>query len=325
MLKIYFIILLLISQSSFSAEQKMVAFTCDDVPHAGPNIPMSDITSSNKKLLSVLKNNQIPCIGFVNEKLIFQFPVESKQRIGILQLWLDEGFELGNHTYSHWSMMDVPLKEYEADVLRNEVASGTLMAQKGLKLRYFRHPFLITGPTLEYKEQFEKFLANHGYAVAPVTIEFLDHEYNLIYSAAKQSNDIATMERVVKEYIEFAHEKIDFFENFSQKLLGYQVKQILLFHDNELNADHIQDIINIFKDKGYAFITVAEALTDKPYQLPDKYYGPQGESWLFHWALRAGKLQEFNVLPEPQPSKFITNTFQELSKKQGGTVYQNAQ
>lgn len=323
MLRISFIIFFLISQNSFSAEQKMVSFTCDDVPHAGPNIPMNEIMASNQKLLNVLKMNQVPTIGFVNEKLIFQFPVEAKQRIAILQLWLDEGFELGNHTYSHWSMMDVPLKNYEADVLRNEVASGTLMAQKGLKLRYFRHPFLITGPTLLYKKQFEAFLSAHGYTVAPITIEASDYKYNLIYGDAKQKNDTKTMQRVAQEYIDLTAKKIDFIENFSQKLLGYQVRQILLFHDNELNAYCIQDIINLFKTKDYAFISLEEALKDKAYRLPDNSYGPVGRSWLFHWAESKGKMSEPYLLKEPQPSQYIENMYENLLKDHAKSGYEN--
>ena len=299
--------------------QKMVAFTCDDVPNAGLNRSIDEIIVTNKKLLTALKKNQVPAIGFVNEKIIFQYPSEVIERISILQLWLDKGFDLGNHTYSHWSLSDVPLQNYMADVLRNEVVTKTLMTKKNLKLKYFRHPFLATGPTPKIRAQFENFLSKHDYVIAPVTIEFLDWIYNLIYSDAKSKRNQEVMERVVKEYLEFATKKIDFYENISQQLLGYPVRQILLFHDNELNADYIEEIIRLFKNKNYKMVTLEEALKDKAYQLPDQYFSPKGASWLIRWALISEKFKNFNWREEePYPSKYILNKFSEMTN--GGNL-----
>ena len=42
-------------------------------------------------------------VGFVNEKKLYK-PGEVDERIKALQMWLDSGFELGNHTFSHMSL-----------------------------------------------------------------------------------------------------------------------------------------------------------------------------------------------------------------------------
>ena len=44
----------------------------------------------------------------------------SDDRIKALSMWLDYGFELGNHTFSHASLNRVPLKQWEEEVIRGE-------------------------------------------------------------------------------------------------------------------------------------------------------------------------------------------------------------
>ena len=55
------------------------------------------------KLLGTLRDQKIPVVGFVNEKKLYK-PGEVDERIKALQMWLDYGFELGNHTFSHVSL-----------------------------------------------------------------------------------------------------------------------------------------------------------------------------------------------------------------------------
>ena len=86
-------------------------------------------------------------VGFVNEKKLYK-PGEVDERIKALQMWLDYGFELGNHTFSHASLNQVGLKAWEDDVIQGESVTRMLLAQHKMKLRYFRHPYLDTGRDL---------------------------------------------------------------------------------------------------------------------------------------------------------------------------------
>ena len=71
--------------------------------------------------------------------------------------------------------------------------------------------------------------------------------------------------------------------------MGYEVKQILLLHANQLEADHIGELLDVFRKRGYHFITLEEALGDVAYGLPDEYVGEEGTGWLDHWAVTQGK------------------------------------
>ena len=79
-------------------------------------------------------------------------------------------------------------------------------------------------------------------------------------------------------------------------VLDYEVKQTLLLHANMLNADYFDDIVRMLKRRGYAFISLDPALTDKAYRLPDNYVGAAGISWLQRWAITKG----MPFRPEPE-------------------------
>src|SRR5204862_810 len=75
-----------------------------------------------------------------------------------------------------------------------------------------RHPYTSTGPTREVKAAFENFLREHGYKVAPFTIENSDYIFNQIYSDARRNNDSALMERLRKTYLEYNDTQFEFIE-----------------------------------------------------------------------------------------------------------------
>lgn len=93
------------------------------------------------------------------------------------------------------------------------------------------------------------------------------------------------MQRVAEAYVPYMNAMLEFHERQSQTLLGYEIKQILLVHANPLNADHFGKLIAMMKKRGYQFISLTEALTDKAYQTYDGYTGRSETSWLQRWAM----------------------------------------
>src|ERR1700738_2510760 len=161
------------AQPQAASVRKEVAVTIDDVPLNGPRFELSRLQTMTDKLLSGIKNHQIPVVGFVNESLLY-VPGETDARINLLKQWAATGVELGNHTFAHLGFKDTPLAEYEDDFVRGEAVTRIVMQQKGAKPRYFRHPFLQMGPTKVIEKSFETFIAERGYRIAPVTIDIMD-------------------------------------------------------------------------------------------------------------------------------------------------------
>jgi peptidoglycan/xylan/chitin deacetylase (PgdA/CDA1 family) len=286
--------------------RREVAVTFDDLPAWGDLEKVTDIT---RKLLRSITDNKIPAVGFVNESQLF-VRGETDARISMLRMWLDAGLELGNHTFSHIAIDRNTLDAYKEDVIRGETVTRTLLREKGMKLRYFRHTQLRTGPTAEYKEGLSKFLAERGYTIAPVTIDNQEWVFAAVYSEAKKRGEKETMRRVAEAYVKYMDETFAFFEKLSRDFLGYEVKQTLLLHANEINADYFDNLAAMMKKRGYTFISLGDALLDKAYSLPEAQ-AKTGLSWLHRWMLAKG----LEARPEPREPEWIANLHKSYSRK----------
>jgi peptidoglycan-N-acetylglucosamine deacetylase len=271
---------------------RQVAITIDDLPAGmADRMPAADITAMTAKLLGTLRDQKIPVVGFVNEKKLYKTG-EVDERIKALQMWIDYGFELGNHTFSHASLNQVGLKAWEDEVIQGESVTRMLLAPRKMKLRYFRHPYLDTGRDLLTRRQAEAFLVERGYRIAPITLDGWDWMFAGLYEDAKKRSDTGLQQQIVKEYLAYHDAVFTYDEKLSVKVVGYEPKQILLLHASNLEADHIGELLDVLRKRGYRFITLEDALGDAAYSLPDTYVGEEGTGWLDHWAITQGKIPQ---------------------------------
>src|SRR5207237_7255062 len=180
--------------------QREVAITFDDLPVASTLQDNNSWIEITRKLLNSITTNKLAVVGFVNETKLYTDNRLDPDRVWLLKAWLDAGLELGNHTFSHHSLNSTPLPEFESDFLRGEEITRRLMNERGKPLRYFRHPFLHTGRTIETRDQFESFLRAHGYTVAPVTIDNSDWIFARAYENARAAHDARARQRVAAAY-----------------------------------------------------------------------------------------------------------------------------
>src|SRR4029077_7390353 len=101
-----------------NSSHRTIAITIDDLPAASADFMSgAEINEMTAKLLTTLRDQKVPAVGFVNEKKLYKLG-EVDARINALKMWGDYGFELGNHTFAHTSINRVSLKEWEEDVIR---------------------------------------------------------------------------------------------------------------------------------------------------------------------------------------------------------------
>jgi len=279
-----------------------VALTFDDLP---ANCTVDDFevhASLTRDLLRALAAAGIEATAFVNEVKLEEAGLVADRRVALLEAWLEGGHTLGNHSYSHPSLFTTPLEAFEQDVLDGERVLRPLLQARGTTPRYFRHPFLNTGPTIEVRDAFVEFLDAHGYAVAPVTIDNHEWIYARAYDRALDAADGELAERLGEAYIDYMDEVVAYYEAQSEAFLGRQIKQVLLLHANRLNAARLPELIAGLRKRGYRFVTLESALEDSAYDLPDAYAGRGGITWLHRWALTAGKRGEFFAGEPPAPA-----------------------
>jgi peptidoglycan/xylan/chitin deacetylase (PgdA/CDA1 family) len=293
---------------------RQIAITIDDLPAGAARfMTAADISEMTGKLLAVLQREKVPAVGFVNERKLFFNWGEVDERIKALNMWLDAGFELGNHTFGHTSLNKAGLKDFEESVIQGETVTRLLLAQHNKQLRYFRHPYLDTGRDLQTRREAEAFLVARGYRIAPITMDAWDWNFAIVYDDAKKRGDTALQQEVVNGYLSHHAAVFDYYEKLSRNLLGYEPRQILLLHANNLEAEHIGELLEMLRKRGYRFITLEDALSDDAYSLPDTYVGEEGRGWIEHWAITRGQpplgapvfpssmAERAKVLHQPQP------------------------
>lgn len=282
---------------------RTVAVTIDDLPVVSTRGSLKNRRQITQKLLKHIRSAKVPAIGFVNENKLYAGDKPDDRQVDLLRMWLAAGLELGNHTYSHRSLNQISLADYQADLLKGETITKQLLAEKGRKIRFFRHPFLQTGRTLEIKADLDRFLAEHGYTIAPISFDNADYIFSRAYDVAYDRGDKAAMTKVGAAYVPYMEKKLEYWERQSVKLFGREIAQTLLIHANFINSDYFDDLAAMFKRRGYRFVDLETALKDDAYRLPDTYVGPAGISWLHRWALDKGR--EFIIADEPTVPEFV--------------------
>jgi peptidoglycan/xylan/chitin deacetylase (PgdA/CDA1 family) len=296
------------ASSQPQAAVRRMAITVDDLPIAQPSWhsdPQMDRITDD--LLATLRGHGVPAVGFINEgKLEIDGEVDSF-RLGLLARWLQAGLELGNHGYAHLDLHRVPPDEWKADVIRGEVETRKLIEASGGTLRYFRHPFLHTGMSVELQNEISAFLASRGYKVAPVTIDNSESIYGRAYARAYNDDDDELMNRIGEDYIRYMLEVVTFYEGQSQAIVGRAIPHVLLIHAYALNANWLDRLMDELEHRGYRWISLKEALEDPVYERPvDGWTGAQGISWLHRWAITEG-LDRSVFKGEPEPPGWVAD------------------
>jgi peptidoglycan/xylan/chitin deacetylase (PgdA/CDA1 family) len=293
-------------------QKKQVCFSFDDLPVVSYGI--SDTIFQKgliDNLISGLKKNDIPAIGFVNEKKLYNKEGEINQfQVELLKNWVDNDLELGNHTFSHPDYNLVSFKDFTQDILKGEIITQEILSQKGKTIKYFRHPFLHLGNTKEKADSLDNFLSNHGYITAPVTIDNEDYLFAVAYKRAKVKRDTLLAKQIGSDFVNYIERKLKYYETQSNRLFGRNIKQILLLHASWLNSDYIDSLAAMFKKNNYKFVSMDQTLEDNIYKTEITVYGNWGISWIDRWALSKGKKGIF-FKTEPETPSYI----KELSKQ----------
>lgn len=290
---LFFFLLFTCSPLTF-AQQNQICFTIDDLPVV--NYGVSDTIFQQRimsNLIVSLTKHSIPAIGFVNEKKMYSRDSLNQFQIRLLENWVKNGLELGNHTFSHIDYNTSSLQEYAENLQKGEVITKEILAKNGTSIKYFRHPFLHVGNTKEKADSLTDFLLKTGYTVAPVTFDSDDYLFAKAYQRSFEKQDSTMMKQVGHDYILHLEHKLKYYENECNKLFEKNIKHILLLHANLLNADYMDSIANLFIQNKYDFIDLDEALKDELYSTEITVYGKWGISWLDKWALSMGKSKDF--------------------------------
>ena len=264
-----------------------VAITVDDLPifPEFPSVAKAEVVT--KGLLDGFKRNGWLVTGFVNESQMTEAHQAARTRV--LKRWVDAGYDLGNHTYSHASLTLTPVDRYIQDIARGDVITKRLLRAKGRTERWFRYPYLETGATADARRRVEDWLAAHGYRVALVSLQNSDWVFAEAYDDALRHRDAAKAADIRQAYLAFTRDSVAWSKAAVVDVIGRQPAFIFLLHASALNSVSVDEIASILHGADLNTVTLDEAMKDPAYAIPDHYVGAVGVSRLQRWALALNK------------------------------------
>src|SRR4029079_16982953 len=136
--------------------------------------------------------------------------------------------QLGNHTWSHARLDDLTAEAYG-----QEIAGDEAMLQRVSPKRdwhWFRYPYLAEGMDPEKRAAVRRILAERGYHIAAVTMDFGDWQFNTDYGRCAEKGDKKAIARLERQFLDDARISATYFREMSQKLHGRDIPYVLLLH-----------------------------------------------------------------------------------------------
>ncbi len=292
---------LLIVGTDASAQERRVAITFDDLPHAidtgSSPPPLADIVALNRRILDVLRHDKVPATGFVIEKTVQSLPRNAVRRL--LAAWTDGDLSLGNHTYSHADINGLALDAIAAEIDHGDATIRPLMTAAGKPLRFMRFPLNHTGETPERRDAIADLLRARGYTLAASTIDTSDYVFERAYGQALAGGHDADAQRIKAAYLAYSAIQIDYYADLNRRVLGYAPPEVMLLHLNRINGTSLPDILALFRQRGFRFVTLDAAQSDPAYRAPPRFATPFGPMWGYRWVRDRGITVDGRLEQEP--------------------------
>ncbi|HTV82605.1 MAG TPA: polysaccharide deacetylase family protein [Acidobacteriaceae bacterium] len=248
-------------QTGKSQPNLRMAVTFDDLPVSGPLPPGQSRVGIAEQIIRALKAEHVPpTYGFVNAVHAQYDP----GTVDVLGTWRASGNLLGNHTWSHVSLNRVSLQDFEGDLLRDEPILDLLMA--GQDWRWLRYPYLAEGDTMQKRLGIRVFLAQHGYKIASVTMNFDDYDWNGPYARCIAKHDAQSVNWLEASYLQAADENIGYYRAMSKQLYQRDIRYVLLLHVGAFDAHMLPQLLRLYRERDFSFVPLEQAEQDPFYR-----------------------------------------------------------
>lgn len=254
-----------------------VALTFDDLPVHGPLPEGLTRTTVLQQIVDALRRAGVSSVyGFINANgLNVEDPQDGERA---LRAWRAAGLLLANHTYTHIDLHETDVEKYRENVLANEPLLKSLMGQEDW--HWSRYPFLREGDTLEKRRAVRRLLAERGYRIAQVTVDFHDYAYNAPYVRCLEKGDLKAIERLKAKYLASVSEALGYSETTSERIFGRNIKHVVLLHVGVFQPLVLPQTLELLAQRGYEVVSLPEAQSDPAYAIDPDLAMPYGMTFL---------------------------------------------
>lgn len=266
-----------------------IAITIDDLPMHAPYPPGLTPLGVNRQMIAALRKAHVPATAFVNA-----VNVTDEGTREALREWRSAGFVLGNHTWSHPHLSELTIPQFQEELTKGEPILSKLGGDSDW--RWFRYPFLDEGKDQAQRLAARQVLAKHGYRVADVTMSFSDWQFTSAYGRCMTARNKPAVAELERMYMDVAKQNIAVARETAQKLNGRDVPYVLLMHVSAVSAHMMPRVIQLYRDAGFRFVTIAEAESDPTYRGDTDLSAPPRPS---QWDVAKAKGVTLPLPPDP--------------------------
>lgn len=237
-------LVLLVNNVAAAAAKREIAITIDDLPFVGEgkNFHL-------EKIINTLKAREVTVTGFVIAGNV------RENNWAVLREFKAAGFGLGNHTLTHMNLNRATTEAYAHEIEEADKRLKSVLTEP----KYFRYPYLAVGNGKK-REAIQQVLTDNHYHNAPITIDSNDFVFNKILLTVPEKGRRKYIETLKLAYLDFIWQQTLLAEEKSHYSRRDDQAQILLIHANLLNAYLLPDIITLYEQNGFTFVSLEEAL-----------------------------------------------------------------
>ncbi|MEH0152588.1 polysaccharide deacetylase family protein [Limibacter armeniacum] len=275
-----YILLALVLITSFTAfAQPTISITFDDGNTS--NQANYNFEEWNSMILNALDSAKIKTVFFV--KTDNKSTDKGKY---LLETWNNKGHLIANHTSSHpnFNRDDINAEDFRVQLLK----ADSLISTYSNYVKLFRFPYLKEGNTATEVDSIRQIMKYYGYQNGYVTIDASDWYIDSRLRKRLNQNPQADIEGFKEFYLEHLFERASYYENLSFELTGRHINHTLLLHHNLAAALFLDDLIDMFKSKGWNVVSASEAFKDPIFKQTPHY---AGESLIWALAKDSGKYE----------------------------------
>lgn len=253
------------------AQRLELAITVDDLPTHGQLPPGVTREAVAQSFLDTFQREHLPPVyGFVNGAKVEKDP----STLRVLEMWHAAGQPLGNHTWSHWNLTRIPSETFLSEVDKNQTLLDRIDPHGDT--RWLRYPYLHEGDTVEKRRAVRAGLAARGMRIAEVTMDFEDYLWNDPYARCSAMQDEAALQYLHDSYLATADRYIGLYRGLAKQAYGRDIRYVLLMHVGAFDAKMLPELLNLYRTRGFRFVTMQRALADKAYRIDPDIGDPDG-------------------------------------------------
>jgi len=256
--KRFFLFCLLYVASIYAVD---IAITIDDYP-----LPNSRLfTVKERTHLFIKACDQFKCkIAFF---CVGQHYIDRNDN-SLFKLLKEHGHFIANHSMTHPHVSSLTLDAFETEIMLTE---GLLSSYDNMR-RWFRYPYLDYGNQVALGGSHHKFMSfvdaldELGYKDGYVTINTYDWHINKrLLEAIKQQKQI-DYDALGTLYVSLLEQWIEHYSKSYENAFNRSITQTLLFHDNDLNALYLSDILSMIQNRGWHIVSPELAFQDSSWR-----------------------------------------------------------